>query len=119
MITITENIELRINPIHISVFDAIAIQEQIDATIQYALGNKNTGWWKKDLTREDLKVDSPYNTYKYKGLPLGPISNPGLSSILAAIYPEKTSYWYYLSATNGKTIFSKTFAEHRAAQAKY
>jgi len=52
-------------------------------------------------------------------LPIGPISNPGLESIKAAIEPEKSDYWYYLSDTEGKTIFSKTFEEHNIAKAKY
>jgi len=65
------------------------------------------------------EIDSPYNTYKYKGLPFGPISNPGIDSIVAAIYPEKTNYWYYLSKPDGTTIFSKTLTEHNIAKAKY
>ena len=68
---------------------------------------------------EDLKIDSPYNTYKYKGLPIGPICNPGLDSILAAIYPKDSSYWYYLSTSAGETIFSKTLKEHRIAREEY
>ncbi|MDP1538441.1 MAG: endolytic transglycosylase MltG [bacterium] len=64
-------------------------------------------------------VDSPYNTYKYPGLPLGPISNPGLESIKAAIYPEDSDYWYYLSTPEGETIFSKTLEEHNTAKAEY
>ncbi|GAH96622.1 unnamed protein product, partial [marine sediment metagenome] len=55
---------------------------QVDATIVYITGKKTT-----KILKEELRIDSPYNTYKYKGLPLGPISNPGLESILAAIYP--------------------------------
>ena len=68
---------------------------------------------------EDLKIDSPYNTYKYKGLPIGSICNPGLDSILAAVYPEDSNYWYYLSTLEKETIFSKTLKEHRVAKAKY
>jgi len=52
-------------------------------------------------------------------LPAGPICNPGLDSIEAAIYPEETLYWYYLSASDGETIFSKTLEEHNIAKAKY
>ncbi|MBI3631573.1 MAG: endolytic transglycosylase MltG [Candidatus Staskawiczbacteria bacterium] len=77
---------------------------QVDATVNYI---------------KDVKADSLYNTYKYKGLPKGPISNPGMDSILAAIYPTETKYWYYLSGFDGQTIFSKTFAEHNNAVAKY
>ncbi len=95
---------------------------QIDPTVQYATGYQtNTkSWWKKELTIDDLKINSPYNTYKYYGLPLGPISNPGIDSILAALYPTESDYWYYLSADGtGKTIFSKTLQEHNIAVVKY
>ncbi len=86
---------------------------QIDATINYITGNAT-------ITQKDKEIDSAYNTYKYYGLPKGPIANPGLDSILAAIYPQKTDYWYYLSANEtGKTIFSKTLQEHQAAAEKY
>lgn len=84
------------------------------ATVNYITDKNDPG-----VSIKDTQIDSPYNTYKYKGLPKGPISSPGMDSILAAIYPKESKYWYYLSATNGKTIFSKTFAEHRAAQSKY
>lgn len=87
---------------------------QIDATITYITGRKTT-----EITKEELAIDSPYNTYKYKGLPAGPICNPGLDSILAAIEPEKTDYWFYLSTPEGQTIFSKTLKEHNLAKEKY
>src|SRR3989344_5547715 len=88
---------------------------QVDATINYITGKNDPGVSIKDTT-----IDSPYNTYKYYGLPKGPISNPGMDSILAAIYPTKTDYWYYLSADDtGKTIFSKTLDEHNIAVTKY
>ncbi len=88
---------------------------QVDSTVNYATGRSDAR-----VAVKDTFIDSPYNTYKYKGLPLGPISNPGLDSILAAMYPKKTDYWYYLSADgSSKTIFSKTFEEHAAAAAKY
>jgi len=87
---------------------------QVDATITYLTGKKTT-----KLTLEDLQIDSPYNTYKYKGLPPGPICNPGLESILAALYPKESEYWYYLSTPEGKTIFSKTLEEHNIAKEKY
>jgi len=86
---------------------------QVDATVSYITGKNGK------VTIADTQIDSPYNTYKYRGLPLGPISNPGLESITAAIYPESSSYWYYLSTPEGQTIFSKTLAEHEAARAKY
>ena len=79
----------------------------IDATIIYALGGKS------DLTSEDMAVDSPYNTYIYPGLTPGPIANPGLASIEAALNPESTSYYYYvLDPSSGVHQFSKTLAEH-------
>ncbi|MFH1656820.1 MAG: endolytic transglycosylase MltG [Candidatus Nealsonbacteria bacterium] len=87
---------------------------QIDATVNY-ITEKNM----RAVLVDDTKIDSLYNTYKYKGLPLGPISNPGIESIKAAIYPEKTSYLYYLSAKNGQTIFSSTFEQHKANKAIY
>ncbi len=88
---------------------------QVDSTVNYITGKSDAG-----VAIKDTKIDSPYNTYKYTGLPIGPISNPGLDSILAAIYPKDSPYWYYLSADGtGKTIFSKTIGEHNAARAKY
>ncbi len=82
---------------------------QIDATIVYALGGKT------NLTTEDLKLDSPYNTYLYGGLPPTPIANPGLSSILAALSPAETQYYYYaLDPSTGSHHFSKTLQEHQA-----
>lgn len=88
---------------------------QVDATVNYATGKSD-----KKVALKDTQINSPYNTYKYYGLPLGPISNPGMESILAAVYPKKTNYWYYLSADGtGKTIFSKTLEEHNTAIAKY
>lgn len=87
---------------------------QVDATISYITGKKTV-----ENFKEDVKIDSPYNTYKYRGLPLGPISNPGLDSILASIYPEDSDFWYYLSTPEGETIFSKTLEEHNIARVKY
>ena len=85
---------------------------QIDASVQYALGHK------EKLTYADLEIDSPYNTYKYKGLPIGPISNPGMEAILAALNPEKHNYYYYVADTDGSHIFSSTLAQHEAAKKK-
>lgn len=86
-----------------------------DATLEYVLGGN-----KRQHSIAETKFDSPYNTYLYKGLPPGPVSNPGLSSLEAAIYPEDSQYNYFLSdPKTGKTIFSKTFQEHIANKAKY
>ena len=87
---------------------------QVDATITYITGKKTT-----KISKEDTQIDSPYNTYKYRGLPVGPICNPGLESIIAAVYPESSEYWYYLSTPTGETIFSKTLEEHNLTKAKY
>jgi UPF0755 protein len=87
---------------------------QVDATITYITGKKTT-----KISKEETQIDNPYNTYKYLGLPPGPICNPGLESILAAIYPKESDYWYYLSTPDGKTIFSKTLQEHNLAKEKY
>ena len=95
---------------------------QIDATIQYALGYQpqEKSWWKKYLTKEDLEIDSPYNTYKNKGLPPTPICNPGLASIKAVIdADENTPYWYYLSDKTGKMHYGKTLEEHNKNIRKY
>lgn len=87
---------------------------QVDATINYITGKQTT-----KISLEETKIDSPYNTYKYSGLPKGPICNPGLESIIAAIYPKDSDYWYYLSTPDGKIIFSETLEEHNIAKKKY
>lgn len=87
---------------------------QADATVLYA--QIQTGVAKPTF---DANFDSPYNTYKHRGLPPGPIANPGLESIAAALAPAESPYWYYLSAPDGTTIFSKTFEEHLKAKQKY
>ncbi|MDO8515080.1 MAG: endolytic transglycosylase MltG, partial [bacterium] len=85
----------------------------IDATVQYAIGRTGTaGWWKKDLTIDDLKFKSPYNTYLNPGLPPTPICNPGLSSINAAVNPAKTDYLFYISDLSGKMYYAQTLSEH-------
>jgi len=87
---------------------------QVDATITYITGKKTT-----KISKEETKIESPYNTYKYRGLPLGPICNPGLESILASLYPKSSEYWYHLSIPTGETIFSRTLQEHNLAKQKY
>lgn len=91
---------------------AVRMPLQLDSTVNYITGKTDP----RALIK-DTKIDSPYNTYKYSGLPKGPISNPGLDSINAAIYPTATKYWYYMS--DGKTIFSETLEQHNAAVVKY
>ncbi|MCG9126792.1 endolytic transglycosylase MltG [Candidatus Poribacteria bacterium] len=80
---------------------------QADPTVLYAFGDP-----KRLLTREDLKTDSPYNTYRHKGLPPGPIGNPGKAAILGALRPDKTSFYYFVATEPGKHHFSKTLDEH-------
>ena len=83
---------------------------QADPTIQYIVPGENRRLWNKDL-----KVKSPYNTYIHKGLPPGPISNPGLSALIASVNPEKSNYLYFVSDAEGGHIFSKNVREHKAA----
>ena len=92
--------------------DGMALQ--IDATVQYALGYQPEAktWWKKDLTMDDLKIASNYNTYENTGLPPTPISNPGLSAIEAALKPANTNYVYYVSDSKGHLHFSATLEGH-------
>jgi len=95
---------------------------QIDATVQYILGYQPSEktWWKKYLTEEDLKIDSPYNTYKNKGLPPEPICSPSLSSIEAIINADSsTPYWYYITDNNGVMHYSVTLEEHETNAQKY
>ncbi|TSC71715.1 MAG: UPF0755 protein [Parcubacteria group bacterium Gr01-1014_38] len=87
---------------------------EADATVRYV-----TGDWDNPLTVQDLAIDSPYNTRKYRGLPPGPIGNPGLVSLEAALKPTPSDYGYYLSAPDGRTIFSKTLDEHNRAKAQH
>ena len=91
---------------------AIGMPLQVDATVSYALD-------KNDLTRADLATDMPYNTYLYKGLPKGPIGNPGKEAFLAAVYPTENDYLFYISKPNKETVFSRTLKEHNAAVVKY
>ena len=83
---------------------------QCDATVQYAMGQH-----KARLTFEDLKIDSAYNTYKYQGLPPGPICNPGLPSLQAALHPTATDYLFYVAKADGSHVFTRTYEEHLAA----
>lgn len=82
---------------------------EADPTVQYALPNGP----KKVLTYSDLKTVSPYNTYLNRGLPPGPINNPGMSSIMAAIEPEKNNYLYFVAKGDGSHRFAGTYDEHK------
>lgn len=86
---------------------------QVDSTIQYLLKER-----KKKLTDKDLEIDSPYNTYKNPGLPIGPICNPGLTAIEAALEPNKTNYYYFMLGKDGTTHFFDTEAAFLAFKAE-
>ena len=85
----------------------IGMPLQSCATVEYALGEH-----KKVLTLKDLEIESPYNTYKYLGLPPGPICSPGLSSLKAAVNPAGVDYLYFVAKGDGSHLFAKTLAEH-------
>jgi len=94
---------------------------QTDATIQYALGYQpvQKTWWKREITDQDKKIRSAYNTYANKGLPPGPIANPGLASIQAVIYSADSDYWFYLHDPQAIVHYGRTIEEHEANIAKY
>ncbi|MDP3785354.1 MAG: endolytic transglycosylase MltG [bacterium] len=87
---------------------------RVDATLTYITGRPS-----RELTDGDLKINSPYNTYRYPGLPAGPISNPGLETIDSALHPAPSPYWFYLSDKDGKLHYARTFEEHKANRLKY
>lgn len=89
---------------------------EADPTVQYALGFnlKENRYWKKGLTYRDLKISSPYNTYRNAGLPPGPICNPSRESVLGVLNPEPDfDALYFVADSGGRHVFSKTFDEHR------
>ena len=92
----------------------LGIPLQVDASLVYIRGHNDTA-----LTNQDKMISSSYNTYANKGYPIGPISNPGLSAIKAAIYPAASSYLYYLTPKDGTVIYSRTLEEHNKAKALY
>lgn len=90
---------------------------QADPTTQYAIAANpesvaKYGWWKRDLTEDDLKVRSPYNTYVVPGLPPGPIANPGAASLRAVAQPAQTDYLYFVAKPDGSHAFARTLEEH-------
>src|SRR3990172_2313187 len=105
---------------------SIGMGLQADATVQYAVANENckldvqncSSWWPVP-TLDDLQIDSPFNTYKYSGLPPAPIANPGESSLKAAVFPEETEYLYYIHDPEGTIHYAKTLSEHNANVSKY
>ncbi len=88
---------------------------QADPTIQYIIREGRP----RRLLNRDLQIDSPYNTYRYAGLPPGPINNPGIKSILAAIYPAPVDYLYFVAKGDGSHIFSRTLEDHLKAKAAF
>lgn len=86
---------------------------QADPTVNYVVGER------RRLLYEDYRIDHPYNTYVNDGLPPGPITNPDLSSIEAALYPEKHDYFYMVASPEGEHVFSETFQEHREKSRKW
>jgi len=95
----------------------IGMKLDCDPTIVYAL--KQAGKYKGRLLTKDLKLDSPYNTYLNRGLPPGPIANPGKASLKAALNPAEVKYLYFVSRNDGSHHFSLTFREHQNAVNKY
>ncbi len=93
----------------------IGMRLEVDSSVNYASGKNDPS-----VSYADLQIDSPYNTYKNDGLPPGPICSPGLQAILAAVYPKKSPYLFYLNRQDtGETIFSKTYNEHLKNKSKY
>jgi UPF0755 protein len=93
---------------------AMGMPLQVDAAFDYVLGKDSA-----ELTQEDLSIDSPYNTYRFAGLPPAPIANPGLESIEAVLSPIDTDYLYYLTDNEGNFHYAKTFDEHKQNKLRY
>ncbi|MEW6030064.1 MAG: endolytic transglycosylase MltG [Chloroflexota bacterium] len=92
---------------------ALGMKLDSDPTVQYAIGYDPV-WWPNPLSLADLEVDSPFNTYKYAGLPPAPIANPGLSALRAVAFPAETPYYYFRARCDdsGYHVFAETFEEH-------
>jgi UPF0755 protein len=88
----------------------IGMGMQADPTVIYAL--QRAGRYDGNLRRDDLQFDSPYNTYRYSGLPPGPIASPGLAALQASVAPAKVDYLYFVSRNDGSHVFARTLAEH-------
>ncbi|MBI3978851.1 MAG: endolytic transglycosylase MltG [Chloroflexi bacterium] len=95
-----------------------------DPTVQYAVAadpqnRAKFGYWKPQLSRADLQISSPYNTYRVTGLPPGPIANPGLASIRAVLQPATTDYLYFVARGDGGHVFARSLEEHTENVRKY
>lgn len=88
---------------------------QLDSSVHYVVDKTGNVF----TTNKDRSFDSLWNTYKYPGLPLGPIANPGLDSIKAALNPEKNAYWYFLTAKDGTVYYARTLEEQTVNKFKY
>lgn len=95
----------------------IGMGMQADPTVIYAL--QRAGRYDGNLRRADLQFDSPYNTYRYAGLPPGPIASPGLASLQAAVAPAEVDYLYFVSRNDGSHVFARTLAEHNENVRQY
>jgi UPF0755 protein len=96
---------------------AIGMPLQCDPTVVYAM--MEAGRWKGNIQKADLAIDSPYNTYRFPGLPPGPIANPGRASLEAAVHPAEVKYLYFVSRNDGSHVFSSTLAEHNQNVARW
>src|SRR5262249_14462470 len=99
---------------------------QADPTVQFALLGPRPdatapegGYWKQELTVDDLAFDSPYNTYRHGGLPPGPICTPGRSALIAVLEPEQHDFLYFVARQDGSHAFARTLDEHNANVARY
>lgn len=97
---------------------------EADPTVQYAVaedlnGVEQYGYWKRELTRDDLEYDSPYNTYNHRGLPPGPICSPRWESLQAVVHPATTNYLYFVAKGDGSHAFASTLDEHIENVEKY
>jgi len=102
----------------------LGISLEADPTVQYALADDpesvtKFGYWKAQLTEDDLELDSPYNTYRAPGLPPTPIAAPRLDSIMAVIEPADTNYLYFVAKPDGSHAFAETLEEHQANIEEY
>lgn len=94
---------------------------QIDATVQYAkdsLSKNNINYW-ETVIKQDLQINSPFNTYKNQGLPPRPICSPGYNSLFAAFHPTTSDYLFYITGNDGKMYYAKTLEEHNSNITKY
>ena len=98
---------------------------QVDASVQYALASAKCGqtvdcnWWPRPLTGDDLEINSPYNTYKFPGLPPAPIASPGISAINGVVYYEESPYWFYLHDEDGQIHYAETLDQHNTNITRY